>query len=118
MASSTRAGSTMMGDRCFGVGRRPVAWLETQLDGFRAALLVMALMAAVAIVAARPLSSVAPRRGFEPRTYRLTAGCSTVELSGNGDRQSPAPTTSEQQPPRREASGQDPNDDPNAIRQP
>ena len=27
---------------------------------------------------------VAPRRGFEPRTYRLTAGCSTVELSGNG----------------------------------
>src|SRR6185312_7098698 len=25
---------------------------------------------------------VAPRRGFEPRTPRLTAACSTVELSG------------------------------------
>lgn|GEM_PF-4067579 len=26
----------------------------------------------------------APRVGFEPTTYRLTAGRSTVELSGNG----------------------------------
>ena len=27
---------------------------------------------------------VAPRIGFEPMTYRLTAGCSTAELSGSG----------------------------------
>ncbi len=26
---------------------------------------------------------MAPRVGFEPTTYRLTAGCSTAELSGN-----------------------------------
>ena len=26
---------------------------------------------------------VAPRAGFEPATYRLTAGCSTAELPGN-----------------------------------
>ena len=26
---------------------------------------------------------MAPRIGFEPMTYRLTAGCSTAELSGN-----------------------------------
>ena len=26
---------------------------------------------------------MAPRTGFEPVTYRLTAGCSTAELSGN-----------------------------------
>jgi hypothetical protein len=26
---------------------------------------------------------MAPRVGFEPTTYRLTAGCSTVELSRN-----------------------------------
>src|SRR5579884_841307 len=26
----------------------------------------------------------APRAGFEPATHRLTAGCSTVELSRNG----------------------------------
>jgi hypothetical protein len=26
---------------------------------------------------------MAPRAGFEPATYRLTAGCSTVELSRN-----------------------------------
>src|SRR5581483_1415724 len=32
----------------------------------------------------RDLGELAPRRGFEPRTYRLTAGRSTVELSGNG----------------------------------
>ncbi len=29
---------------------------------------------------------VAPRGGFEPPTYRLTAGCSTVELPGNPTR--------------------------------
>ncbi len=27
---------------------------------------------------------LAPRRGLEPLTLRLTAACSTVELSGNG----------------------------------
>jgi hypothetical protein len=27
---------------------------------------------------------VAPRAGFEPATNRLTAGCSTTELPGNG----------------------------------
>jgi hypothetical protein len=30
------------------------------------------------------LRSEAPRLGLEPRTYRLTAGRSTIELSGNG----------------------------------
>ena len=29
------------------------------------------------------LVTVAPKRGFEPPTYRLTAGCSTVELLRN-----------------------------------
>src|SRR5271155_5340984 len=28
--------------------------------------------------------SLAPRAGFEPATNRLTAGCSTTELPGNG----------------------------------
>ena len=28
---------------------------------------------------------LAPREGFEPSTLRLTAACSTVELSGNVD---------------------------------
>lgn len=27
---------------------------------------------------------LAPRAGFEPATNRLTAGCSTAELPGNG----------------------------------
>jgi hypothetical protein len=31
----------------------------------------------------RLISYMAARLGFEPRTYRLTAGRSTVELSGN-----------------------------------
>jgi hypothetical protein len=30
----------------------------------------------------RPLKRVAPRTGLEPVTYRLTAGRSTIELSG------------------------------------
>src|SRR5829696_9885490 len=30
-----------------------------------------------------PARSAAPRLGLEPRTYRLTAGRSTIELSGN-----------------------------------
>ncbi|SRR5579871_526387 len=29
---------------------------------------------------------LAPRAGFEPATNRLTAGCSTTELPGNGTR--------------------------------
>ena len=32
---------------------------------------------------------VAPRAGFEPATNRLTAGCSTTELPGNGARSDP-----------------------------
>src|SRR5215813_1601035 len=35
-------------------------------------------------VASCRLLSEAPRVGFEPTTNRLTAGCSTIELSGNG----------------------------------
>ncbi len=31
----------------------------------------------------KPLIYLAPRAGFEPATYRLTAGCSTAELPGN-----------------------------------
>ena len=34
-------------------------------------------------------SEVAPRAGFEPATNRLTAGCSTAELPGNGARSAP-----------------------------
>lgn len=30
----------------------------------------------------RRFTIVAPRVGFEPTTYRLTADCSTIELSG------------------------------------
>ncbi len=30
------------------------------------------------------IQNVAPERGFEPRTLRLTAACSTVELLRNG----------------------------------
>ena len=31
----------------------------------------------------KSLIYLAPRAGFEPATYRLTAGCSTAELPGN-----------------------------------
>ena len=34
-----------------------------------------------------PNQYMAPRVGFEPTTYRLTAGCSTAELSGNMKRE-------------------------------
>ncbi|CDX52690.1 hypothetical protein MPL1032_150126 [Mesorhizobium plurifarium] len=30
------------------------------------------------------MENLAPRAGFEPATNRLTAGCSTTELPGNG----------------------------------
>ena len=36
---------------------------------------------------------MAPRRGFEPPTYRLTAECSTVELSRNIDLATTYPPT-------------------------
>ena len=36
---------------------------------------------------------VAPRKGFEPSTYRLTAECSTVELSRNIDLATTYPPT-------------------------
>src|SRR5436305_14280845 len=42
--------------------------------------------------APRACGERAPRRGFEPRTLRLTAACSTVELSGN-DREGTPPQT-------------------------
>jgi hypothetical protein len=32
----------------------------------------------------KSLFLLAPRAGFEPATNRLTAGCSTTELPGNG----------------------------------
>ncbi len=35
------------------------------------------------------LMLLAPRAGFEPATNRLTAGCSTTELPGNGARSDP-----------------------------
>src|SRR5262245_52603606 len=37
-------------------------------------------------VASCRLQSETPRVGFEPTTNRLTAGCSTIELSGNRNR--------------------------------
>src|SRR4029434_4876649 len=33
----------------------------------------------------RPFRELAPRAGLEPATPRLTAGCSTIELSGNAE---------------------------------
>ena len=33
------------------------------------------------------MKNLAPRAGFEPATNRLTAGCSTTELPGNGAKQ-------------------------------
>ena len=38
---------------------------------------------------------LAPRVGFEPTTYRLTAGRSTIELSGNHQARHPASRCSE-----------------------
>src|SRR5260370_2646136 len=37
---------------------------------------------------------VAPRAGLEPATLRLTAGCSTIELSGNPGGNRPVPVLS------------------------
>ena len=68
--------ATMVGIAASAFGPLPFAWLETQLDGFRAAILVMALMPALAIVAvlgARPPGEDSPT-GIAARQARERAG--------------------------------------------